>query len=259
MNERKNVWANRQILWGWLFLIAIILLLIYLFFAFMWPRSAISDVEAERAATATAATATAATEDAAQPEVKATMLAEAEATLASASLRPVDSVAEVMAAAQTVVAATVEVGQGSGAEDQPAATAEPPSDAEDDVPGLGWVDWVLGAIPGLTAMVTFVGLVVSSLMKWRSDLSSVSQTNIDLEREKIQFELQKQRHELDRVRTVMELEQQRLELELERERLALAQLRSRSNADALAEPVSPPDAGDDVDIPTAHNNEEGDA
>lgn len=231
MDDRKELWANRQILWGWLFLIAMLLLLLYLFFSLWWPRrDGVSG-------TVTTETATVIASVPASPESRETPLAEAQETLAAASLRPVESAAEVMAAAQTVVAATMEVEDGAPASTTPipvsdAGTGTPSEDsAQAATSGLGWVDWVLGAIPGLTAIVTFVGLVVSSIMKWRTDLNSVSQAQAEFEREKLQFELQKQRHELDRVRETMELEQRRLELDLERERLALAQLRRSADAD----------------------------
>lgn len=231
MDDRKELWANRQILWGWLFLIAMLLLLLYLFFSLWWPRrDGVSGTVTTETATVIASTTT-------EPESRETPVAEAQETLAAASLRPVESAAEVMAAAQTVVAATAEVEDGAPANTTPipvsdAGTGTPSEDnAEPATSGLGWVDWVLGAIPGLTAIVTFVGLVVSSIMKWRTDLNSVSQAQAEFEREKLQFELQKQRQELDRVRETMDLEQRRLELDLERERLALAQLRGTSAAE----------------------------
>lgn len=227
MDKQTNRWADRQILWGWAFLIAIIILLFYLFFAFVLPLgtgpaaptvdggSGIADITATPPATS---------------DVNPSLVA-AEATLAAAPENPSVSAAAVRHAAETVVAVTAEAKQAAlitpqPVDPQPTVTLTS-STGSAQSSGLGWVEWILGAIPALTAIVTFVGLVFSSIMKWRTDLREFtnSRPDVDYERERLQFELQKQRFELDCIKTEMEMEQQRLALELERERMALAELR----------------------------------
>ncbi len=242
MADKKKTWANRQIIWGWVFLISMTLFLFYLLLTVWLPR--MSDAESPASAIDQTPSSSVVIEGAVPP-AKATALAEAQATLSVAAQQPVQAAASVREAAQTVMAVTAESFQtpaveatqvasvSGGTED--ASDESNKVDAESTSPALGWVDWVLSAIPGLTAILSFVGLVFSSIMKWRSDLQDVGHSSVEYERERLQFEMQKQRFELDRAHQEALLAQQRQELALERERLELALMRQKARLEAASD------------------------
>jgi len=240
MADKKRTWANRQIIWGWVFLISMTAFFIYLLFAIWLPPISDGGSPAPVVDQSTPSSLEG------LPPIKATALSQAQATLDVAAQQPIQAASSVREAAKTVIAATEESFQTPAVDAtkraSEVATAEGAADAansageESALPALGWVDWVLSAIPGLTAILSFVGLVFSSIMKWRSDLQDVGRNSVEYERERLQFEMQKQRFELDRVHQEALLQQQRTELELERERLELALMRQESR---LASDPSP--------------------
>ncbi len=247
MADKKNTWANQQIIWGWVFLISVTLFLLYLLLTFLLPHA--SDARAPFFAVERTPPSSMVIEGA-MPPVKATALAEAQATLSVADQQPVQAASSVREAAQTVLAVTAESFQTPAVDATKVASisgesgeASDESDGgEESTPsGLRWVDWVLSAIPGLTAILSFIGLVFSSIMKWRSDLQDVGHDSVGYERERLQFEMQKQRFELDRAHQEALLAQQRQELALERERLELALMRQKARLEAASDAEEPRD------------------
>lgn len=231
MNNRQNRWANQQIIWGFAFLIAMLILLIYLLITQAWPRmtSPVAPTVEPIATEIIAST----PEETIESTIEATAvddgtpLAQAQATLSAAALKPIVSAADVRHAAETVIAVTAQANRAPEVRaTEPvfsSPTPEPtPRDETATLPEEIWIDRILGIVSALTAVVTLIGLVVTSVLKWRADVRAGDRSSVDFEREKVQFELQKQRFELDRIKAEMELEQQRLELE--RKRLDLAEM-----------------------------------
>lgn len=253
MADKKRTWANRQILWGWAFLIAMTLFLLYLLFAIWLPRMGGDGATAGDEPPTLGVTVIPVANG--LPPVKATALVQAQATLAVAAEEPIQAASDVRAAAQTVLAVTAESFETPAVEATPASpTGEPTGGAasadSEDLPGLGWVDWVLGALPGFTAILTFVGLLFTSIMKWRDDLQDFGRDEVDYERQRLQFEMQKQRFEMDRMHQQALLEQQRMELQLERKRLEIERLRQETVQQQKPDPEQP-NISDDASPATA--------
>lgn len=154
-------------------------------------------------------------------------VAAARATLDAAKYNPVGSMTDVRAAAQTVVAAT--------AMPESAATPQPgpgPTDgvAQEPTTSANWWQTLLSNLPGLTALTTFIGLVVTSLMKWRTDLHETGHRRRQLELQQHELALERHQYELDRMRSAFDLERQKLDVELARKKLELRALEDRAAA-----------------------------
>ena len=208
-------WARRQYGWGIAFAVALAVLLLWWLLvqppAWLTPAAA----PASDSGAASGTTGLPRPEDA----VNAAAVANAEATLAAAAQNPVDSMEDVMDAAQTVVAAT------------PASTPAPPTDggvAVQPEPRNDWLDRTVAELPALTALVTFVGLVFTSLMKWRTDLHETGRRRRRLELEQHELALDRQQMELEHLRTAFDLERQKLDYELARKKLELRALEEQA-------------------------------
>lgn len=245
MADKKRTWANRQIIWGWAFLISATILFLYLLFAIWLPRVG----EGGASSSGQTDSATSPIQIGLSP-IEATAVSEAQATLDAAAEQPIQSASAVREAAKTVVAATAESFNRPAIE----ATLEAPGAESPEVSessGSGWVDWVLNAIPALTAILTFIGLVFSSIMKWRDDLQDMARDDVGYERDRLQFEMQKQRFEMEQAHQERLLEQKRTELQLERERLELERRRfeARLGSDADRNPDAEPAMALPIDAP----------
>jgi hypothetical protein len=135
--------------------------------------------------------------------------------------------ADVRAAAQTVVAATA----------MPESVATPQPDTsptvgvtQEPTTSANWWQTLLSNLPGLTALTTFIGLVVTSLMKWRTDLHDTGQRRRQLELQQHELALERHQYELERMRSAFDLERQKLDVELARKKLELRALEDRAAA-----------------------------
>ncbi|MEZ4557377.1 MAG: hypothetical protein R2854_13160 [Caldilineaceae bacterium] len=212
-------WARRQYGWGIAFAVALAILLLWWLLvqppAWLTPAAA----PTPESGASSGATGVPRPEDAVNAAAVAAAVANAEATLAAAAQNPVDSMEDVMDAAQTVVAAP------------PVSTPAPPIDGGVTVqpePQEDWIDRLVGELPAFTALVTFVGLVFTSLMKWRTDLHETGRQRRRLELEQHELALDRQQMELDHLRTAFELERQKLDYELARKKLELRALEEQA-------------------------------
>lgn len=250
MADKKRTWANRQIIWGWAFLISMTVLLLYLLFAIWLPR--LGDGEAPAADGQATTPVIVIPAHIGMPPVKVTAITQAQATLDAAAEQPIQAASAVREAAQTVLAVTAESFETPAVEVTPEApavelTAAAPADVAGSS-GLGWVEWVLNVIPAFTAMLTFVGLVFTSIMKWRDDLQDMERDDVGYERERLQFEIQKQRFEMEQDHQERLLEQRQMELQLERERLELERLRLEAHLDIKSGSGSTPASSDETQV-----------
>ncbi|MCB0132555.1 MAG: hypothetical protein KDD78_16955 [Caldilineaceae bacterium] len=254
MTPRQHTWARWQLIWG----IAFAASLILLGFWVVWSTSprpmqqpddepVFSDQTGAPSGPGGPGSALELTAEAGGELVQAAAVAVAMATLDAAAAKPVNDMAVVAAAAKTVVAATKIAAipnHSATPTPQPIAPSPLPGTPPVDGPGpptgpgggealtpiVGGNGWssILGQfttnLPALTALMTFVGLVVSSVLKWRSDLQDIDRDEVEIQRLRQELELEKLRHELEQGQSTLRLERQKMELEFERKRLELRRL-----------------------------------